>query len=63
MQGVTDVLTDLFGFITSLYADVGTFLGPGDERPNATFDCEDAYRLGDSIVIDARLTDRTAIIS
>ena len=55
MQGVTDVLTDLFGFITSLYADVGTFLGPGDERPKATFDCDDAYRLGDSIVIDARL--------
>jgi len=55
MQGVEGVLTDLFGFITSLYSDVGTYLGPHDARPKATFDIEDAYPAGEPIALTAEL--------
>jgi pimeloyl-ACP methyl ester carboxylesterase len=55
MQNVEGVLTDLFGFITSLYVDVGTFLGPGDARPKATFDVGDAYQSHTEIEVEAVL--------
>jgi hypothetical protein len=55
MQGVDAVLTDLFGFITSLYADVGTYLGESDIRPKATFEVEDAYEAAEPIPIRATL--------
>jgi pimeloyl-ACP methyl ester carboxylesterase len=57
MQGVEGVLTDLFGFITSLYADVGTFLGPGDVHPKATFAVDDAYDAAEPILIRATMSE------